>query len=95
MPMLLLIAFFSALAVAIHAIGAAFDGLAAGLAALPQDHATAPQPPVDPGPPPSAIVGETYAEFLARTGAQIFGPGGHEINGNHVFGGEAWAPQTA
>ena len=94
MPVLL-ITFISALSVAIHAIGAAFDALAAGLAALPQDHATAPRPPVDLGPPPSAIVGETYAEFLARTGAQIFGPGGHEISGFHVFDGHAWVPATA
>ena len=94
MPVLL-ITFISALSVAIHAIGAAFNGLAAGLAALPQDHATAPQPPVNPGPPPSAIVGETYARFFARTGAAIVGPDGHEISGGHVFDGDHWVPQTA
>lgn len=97
MPVFLIIAFLSALAVAIHAIGAAFDGLAAGLAALPQDHAQPPatQPTVDPGPPPSAIAGETYAEYFSRTGYLLKGPDDHEISGFHVFDGHAWVPATA
>jgi hypothetical protein len=95
----LIIAFLSALALSLHAAGAAFDGLVAGLAALPKESAP-PVPPaqppvVDPGPPPSAIAGETYAEFFARSSAPVFGPDGHEISGFHVFDGEAWAPQTA
>jgi len=98
-PVSLLIAFLSALAVALHAAGAAFDGLAAGLAALPQDHAQPLVPPAEPAviapPMPAAIAGETYARFFARTGAAIVGPDGHEINGSHVFDGGRWAPATA
>jgi len=90
-PVSLLIAFLSALAVALHAAGAAFDGLAAGLAALPQDHAQPLVPPAEP----AVIAGETYARFFARTGAAIVGPDGHEINGSHVFDGGRWAPATA
>ena len=100
MPVFLIIAFLSALAIALHAAGDAFDGLAAGLAALPQDHAPPLSPPaqppvVDPGPPPSAIAGETYAEFFARTGYLLKGPDDHEISGFHVFDGHAWVPATA
>ena len=98
MPVLLIIAFLSALAVAIHAIGAAFDGLAAGLAALPQDHEQPLVPPAEPAvvapPMPAAIAGETYARFFARTGAAIVGPDGHEISDGHVFDGDHWAPQA-
>ena len=56
--MFLIIAFLSALAVALHAAGAAFDGLAAGLAALPQEPTAPPLvPPAQPAvaaPPPAA-----------------------------------------
>ncbi len=96
--MFLIIAFLSALALALHAAGAAFDGLAAGLAALPQDHgheqpAQPAQPPiVAPEPPPTAIAGETYAEFFARTGYRVIGPDDHEISGFHVFTDGHWAP---
>jgi len=96
-PVFLIIAFLSALALALHAAGAAFDGLAAGLAALPQDHAQPLVPPAEPVvvAPPAAIAGETYARFFARTGAAIVGPDGHEIGGGHVFDGDHWVPQTA
>jgi hypothetical protein len=100
LPVFLIIAFLSALALALHAAGAAFDGLAAGLAALPQEPTAPPltvaQPPVvDPGPPPSAVQGETYAEFFARTGYLLKGPDDHEISGFHVFNGLVWVPATA
>jgi hypothetical protein len=93
----LIIAFLSALALALHSAGAAFDGLAAGLAALPQSppmEPPAPPPVVECEPPPTAIAGETYARFFARTGAAIVGPDGHEIGGGHVFDGDHWAPQA-
>ena len=93
--MFLIIAFLSALALALHAAGAAFDGLAAGLSALPQDHGHEPpaQPPaVAPAPPPTAIAGETYAGYFARTGHRIIGPDDHEISGFHVFSDGHWAP---
>lgn len=97
--MFLIIAFLSAIAVALHAAGAAFDGLAAGLAALPQESTAPPLPPaqppvVDPGPPPSAVEGETYAEYFARTGWRVIdgAPDGVEISGFHVFSDGHWAP---
>lgn len=92
--MFLIAAFLSALAVALHAAGAAFDALSAGIAALPHDEPQIPQPPphVEPTPPPAAIVGETYAEYFARTGANIFGPDGHEVSGFNVFDGSVWKP---
>lgn len=96
MPVSPLIAFLSALSVAIHAIGAAFDGLAAGLAAMPDDeheHEPAPTPPPSPviPAPPAATEGETYASLRARGGAQVFGPGG-EIGAAFVFSGGGWSP---
>lgn len=102
MPVFLIAAFLTAIALALHAAGAAFDALATGLEALPEEgHDSGPTPVVPPAQPPNiapeppdAIAGETYAEYFARTGAPVFGPDGHEISGFHVFDGQIWAPAT-
>ena len=101
MPIVLIVAFLASLAAAAAIVSTALKDLSEGLAALPRDHGHAPpappaQPPIAaPEPPPTAIAGETYAEFFARTGYLLKGPDDHEISGLHVFDGHSWVPATA